>query len=150
MGYLIGPSCLLLSTLPMDKRNTEFRLARLTKLLDIILLGKQTINPQNGPLFLEALSTHPDPATCISRLITAKTGLPSLQSSMRFDLSEAFLNGLATDFIMSSSRWWSRLSLGRIQPGFPGWNTAGERAAFFCVAATAARLDVAGEGYSLP
>ncbi|KAL6302615.1 P-loop containing nucleoside triphosphate hydrolase protein [Sparassis latifolia] len=80
--------------------NQERLAHKLNRLFDSILNGKQSLTPQNGPLFLESICAQADPATCINKLIAAsKTGLPSLQAAMRYDLSVSFADGLATTVI---------------------------------------------------
>jgi hypothetical protein len=45
------------------------------------------------------LCAQPDAATCISKLVSSPTGLASLQSAMRSDLSPKFFNGSASDIL---------------------------------------------------
>ncbi|TFK32805.1 P-loop containing nucleoside triphosphate hydrolase protein [Crucibulum laeve] len=75
------------------------RILKLNKLLDSVLQGKQAISPSNGNQFLEAVYSQSDPTTCVSRLCASNTGLNSVKIAMRYDLSPAFLNGVATNVL---------------------------------------------------
>ncbi|KAG6891612.1 hypothetical protein C0992_002651 [Termitomyces sp. T32_za158] len=75
------------------------RVTRLTKLFEAILHGKQTIIPQNAKLFIEALCAQPDRAVCIRKLMSSKTGLDSLQSALRINLTPVFFNGPCADLL---------------------------------------------------
>ena len=81
----------------MDK----LKIAKLSKLFGAIISGKQPLNPQNGPLFLEALYTSPDPAGCVDSIINSQNGLSSLQSSLRMDISPSFLNDTAAKVLQA-------------------------------------------------
>ncbi|KAA1473256.1 P-loop containing nucleoside triphosphate hydrolase protein [Dentipellis sp. KUC8613] len=75
------------------------RAARLTKFLDSVLGGKVPISMQNASRFIEAICSQQDRAACANRIIAGTAGLSSIQSVMRFDVSPAFLNGGATQFL---------------------------------------------------
>ena len=71
------------------------RAAKLNKHLAAIIYGKQSLTRHNNGLFLEAIYTAPDAATCINKLIRSDKGLACLQDAMRFDLTSGFFNGPA-------------------------------------------------------
>ncbi|KDR65734.1 hypothetical protein GALMADRAFT_106825 [Galerina marginata CBS 339.88] len=70
----------------------KVRTARLNKVFSMILSGTTPINPHNGPLFLEALYTHPIPVDCIGRIAASDIGLSAFKSAIRYDLSVKFMN----------------------------------------------------------
>lgn len=79
---------------------TNNRSTRLRNLFVQVLSGKQSISTTNNArLFVEAICDHPDPATCIQKLFASTSGLPALQSSLRADISLAFLNGQLTTLL---------------------------------------------------
>ncbi|TDL30087.1 P-loop containing nucleoside triphosphate hydrolase protein [Rickenella mellea] len=80
---------------PLD----DVRTAKLKKLFDTVLQGKQALGPKNANLFIEAVCAQPDPVTCISKIVESTAGLSSIQSVMRFDLSLSFFNGHAGNLI---------------------------------------------------
>lgn len=80
--------------------NLDPRAQRLNKLLDAVLNGRQALGTASSPLFLEAICAQPDAAKWIDRLIVSKTGLSSVQTAMRADLSLSFFNGHASSFII--------------------------------------------------
>ncbi|KAJ6515608.1 P-loop containing nucleoside triphosphate hydrolase protein [Mycena sanguinolenta] len=76
----------------------DLRATKLNKLFNEILHGKaQLVTRQNVPRFLEALRNQPDHAACVNKIVGSPAGLGSIQAAMRFDLSDNFLNGHATD-----------------------------------------------------
>ena len=75
--------------------------AKLTRLFRAIISDKLPLNPQNNPLFLEAIYTSPDPAGCVDSIINSPKGLSSLQSSLRMDMSTPFLNGTAAKVVQA-------------------------------------------------
>ena len=77
--------------------------AKLIKLFGAIVSGKQPLTPQNNPLFLEAVYTSPDPAGYVDSIINSPKGLSSLQSSLRRDMSTAFLNDTAPKVVLAFS-----------------------------------------------
>ena len=77
--------------------------AKLIKLFGAIVSGKQPLTPQNNPLFLEAVYTSPDPAGYVDSIINSPKGLSSLQSSLRRDMSTAFLNDTAPKVVLTFS-----------------------------------------------
>lgn len=72
------------------------RAARLNKLLDQVMQGKQPVNSQNKSLFIEAICAQADHANWLGKIITSKSGIDAIQASMRFELTPAFFNGGAT------------------------------------------------------
>ncbi|KAJ7241901.1 P-loop containing nucleoside triphosphate hydrolase protein [Mycena haematopus] len=87
------PSFLLAFSMDDDIRTTK-----LNKLFNEILHGTP-LTRQNFLLFLEAIPNQPDHAACMNKIIGSPTGLASIQAAMRFDLSDKFLNGHATDIL---------------------------------------------------
>ena len=86
----------------MDRHNPPVsnpRTVKLKKHLDGILRGQQQLTPSNSALFLEAICIQPVPATCISSILSSQNGIQLVQDAMRFDLSTAFLNGIASKFL---------------------------------------------------
>jgi hypothetical protein len=75
--------------------------AKLSKLFGAIIFGRQSLTPQNNPLFLEAIYTSPDPAGCVDSIINSPKGLSSLKSSLRMDMSIPFLNGTAAKVVQA-------------------------------------------------
>ncbi|KAF4611044.1 hypothetical protein D9613_006821 [Agrocybe pediades] len=75
------------------------RAHRLNNLLHKVLSGETTISPHNGPIFLEALYTQPDPAKCLGNLKSNSFGLSAMKAAIRFNLSSKFLNTHASALI---------------------------------------------------
>ncbi|KAG7098433.1 hypothetical protein E1B28_000385 [Marasmius oreades] len=75
------------------------RTARLEKQFDLITKGKLALTSLNYTTFIDALLAQSDAPTCVSRLISNKAGLSSLQASMRFDSSPTFYNGRAASIL---------------------------------------------------
>nr|GAT60754.1 predicted protein [Mycena chlorophos] len=73
----------------------DVRTTRLTKLFNQTL-GGAALTRKTYPLFLEALPKQ-KPAECVSRLVGSPEGLAAIQGAMRYDLSDEFLNGTATE-----------------------------------------------------
>ncbi|KAJ7227185.1 P-loop containing nucleoside triphosphate hydrolase protein [Mycena pura] len=76
----------------------SIRASRLNKLFNDVLHGT-SLSKRNFLLFLEALRNQSDPAACLNKIIVSPKGLASVQAAMRFDFTEGFLNGGATDTI---------------------------------------------------
>ncbi|KAJ7494735.1 P-loop containing nucleoside triphosphate hydrolase protein [Mycena galericulata] len=76
----------------------DIRATKLNKLLNEVLHGTP-LTKHNFSRFLEAICSQSDPAACMNKIIGSPTGLGSVQAAMRFDLSDEFLNGSATDTI---------------------------------------------------
>ncbi|KAF8553248.1 P-loop containing nucleoside triphosphate hydrolase protein [Imleria badia] len=74
----------------------QTRINQLSKRFHDVLYGRVIVDPRNFRLFLEAICAQEDPAKCVEQLISSQHGLPSIQNAMRFDLSLAFFNDLAT------------------------------------------------------
>jgi hypothetical protein len=82
------------STMTSDSRKTK-----LAKTLDAIINGKQDLTLRTNTLFLEAIYTAPDAATCLSKIVASNKGLACLQKSMWFDLTPTFFNNHAAKFL---------------------------------------------------
>ncbi|KAJ3782150.1 P-loop containing nucleoside triphosphate hydrolase protein [Lentinula aff. detonsa] len=75
------------------------RTTALRKIFEAILRGSLSITPQRSAHFLDAVTSHEDSTTCVSKLISSKAGLSALQDCMRYDLSPKFLNGRGADIL---------------------------------------------------
>lgn len=81
----------------MDQQPDLARLSRLSKTFGQVCARKLIVNASNWRLYLESIYTSPDPAACISRLLSNnQVGLTALKHSLYFDASANFLNGPAT------------------------------------------------------
>ncbi|KAG7444044.1 P-loop containing nucleoside triphosphate hydrolase protein [Guyanagaster necrorhizus] len=81
--------------------NDGVRIERLSKLLNRVLRGTQTLTTSSQySQFLEAICLQPDPPTCIDKIIASKDGLASLRAAFRSDLSLPFLNGRVADALL--------------------------------------------------
>ncbi|KAK0239336.1 P-loop containing nucleoside triphosphate hydrolase protein [Armillaria nabsnona] len=81
--------------------NDGGRVARLSKLFDNVLRGRQTLTyPSQYSQFLEAFCLQPDPPVCIDKIIASNVGLSSLQNAFWSNISLPFLNGSATDALL--------------------------------------------------
>ena len=81
-------------------RTENLRSERLANYYRGVLSGKHTLqNPQNGNLFIEAICSQADPPTCVQEIISSPHGLPSIQASMRFNISTNFLNDRAMELL---------------------------------------------------
>ncbi len=81
--------------------NDGGRVARLSKLFDNVLRGRQTLTyPSQHSQFLEAFCLQPDPPVCIDKIIASNVGLSSLQNAFWSNISLPFLNGSATDALL--------------------------------------------------
>ncbi|KAE9394090.1 P-loop containing nucleoside triphosphate hydrolase protein [Gymnopus androsaceus JB14] len=76
------------------------RATRLRKVFEGILKGSIPISPQRSGDFLDSITSQDDVATCVSRLISGKAGLSSLQACMRYDLSSNFFNRRGADILI--------------------------------------------------
>ena len=68
------------------------RAAKLSKFFDSIVAGTEALTPQNNALFLDSISSSPDPAGCVHAILDSAKGLQALRKSLAFDTSAAFLN----------------------------------------------------------
>jgi hypothetical protein len=76
------------------------RQGRLTRFLENVLSGEKTLGTaKESERFIEAICTQPDPAACVTKLISGPNGLPSAQACMRIKTDQAFLNGSATSLL---------------------------------------------------
>jgi Cdc6-like AAA superfamily ATPase len=76
------------------------RTTRLKKLLDNYLYG--TRSPKSSAeskLFLEAITSQDDRASCVERLVGRKNALAALRLALRFDTGLTFLNSTLKDFL---------------------------------------------------
>ena len=72
------------------------RVSRLKRRFLDVLSGSVKLNPRGATLFLEGLCAQDDPVVCLDAIVETAHGLPSVQSVMRFDLSDQFMNGLGS------------------------------------------------------
>ena len=71
----------------------ELKSNRLRKVFTAILDGKRAVkNTNDAKLFLEAICDQQDRSGCVERLVAAPQGLQALKTSMRSDVSSAFIN----------------------------------------------------------
>jgi hypothetical protein len=76
------------------------RVTKLTKFWNDVLYDRRALNSsRDGGLFLEALKTQRDPATCVCSILSSPKGLTALQAAMRFDTSPSFLNSHASSLL---------------------------------------------------
>ena len=77
----------------------DLRAAKLSKLFRSIVTGTEPLTAQNNPLFLEYISSSPDPAGCVHAIIDNAKGLQALRKSLALDTSIAFLNKSAAKLL---------------------------------------------------
>ncbi|TVY17684.1 NFX1-type zinc finger-containing protein [Lachnellula arida] len=79
----------------------DIRQARLARFFDEVIYGRKPVaTPTNGRLFIEAICSQPDPAACVSKILTSPSGLGALQTSVRFDTSISFLNNHGSKLLL--------------------------------------------------
>ncbi|KAK0201022.1 P-loop containing nucleoside triphosphate hydrolase protein [Desarmillaria ectypa] len=78
----------------------DARTARLRRIFDNVLQGKQSLENQTSSQFLQALCLQTDAPACIDRILASKVGLSSLQTAFQSNTTTSFLNGLATDSLI--------------------------------------------------
>lgn len=89
-----------MSTLHNSSANDPLRRARLNTFFSNVNHGERSLKiPQDGNRYIEALCCQPDPAACVQAVVSTPAGLQALQISLRFDISDAFLNGAASDLL---------------------------------------------------
>lgn len=72
----------------MDARNL-----RLKKIFDDIISGERSLSESLVPHFLQSISSHPDPATCLHTLVNSEDGLKAVKTAIWSKLSTESLNG---------------------------------------------------------
>ena len=75
------------------------RAAKLSKLFHSIVTGTEPLTAQNNPLFVESISSSPDPAGRVHDIINSAKGLQALRKSLTLDTSIAFLNKSAAKLL---------------------------------------------------
>ncbi|OAX80316.1 hypothetical protein ACJ72_05356 [Emergomyces africanus] len=86
--------------LPRSEQDGSVRSRKLQKVFFDAVSGKRSIsNSQSARLFVEAVCSQGDVVTCISNLIRKPTGLDSIQSAVRLDISLDFVNGPTTNLL---------------------------------------------------
>ncbi|KAI4274065.1 MAG: hypothetical protein L6R38_006184 [Xanthoria sp. 2 TBL-2021] len=89
-----------MSTLHNSTANDPLRRARLNKFFSNVNHGERSLKiTQDGNRYIEALCCQPDPAACVQAVVSTPAGLQALQISLRFDISDAFLNGATSDLL---------------------------------------------------
>ncbi|KAL8791514.1 MAG: hypothetical protein Q9213_000131 [Squamulea squamosa] len=89
-----------MSTSHNSTPNDSLRKTRLNKLFHDVNHGERSLkSTQDANRYIEALCCQPDPATCIEAVVSTSAGLQAVQMSVRFDVSDAFLNGAAADLL---------------------------------------------------
>jgi len=71
----------------------ELRNPRLKKIFDDVASGDRQLDDHLIPHFIQSVSKHPDPATCLHALVTSKRGLEAVQTAVSSNLSTESLNG---------------------------------------------------------
>jgi len=77
----------------------NLRAAKLSKLFRSIVAGTEPLTALNNSLFLESISSSPDPAGCVHAITNNATGLQALRKSLTLDTSIAFLNNTAAKLL---------------------------------------------------
>jgi len=72
----------------MNSRNP-----RLKKIFEDVVRGDRQLDDPLIPHFIQSISTHPDPATCLHTLVTSEHGLEAAQTAVCSNLSTDSLNG---------------------------------------------------------
>ena len=89
-----------MSALHKSPINDPVRRARLNTFFSSVNHGERNLKiTQDGNRYVEALCSQPDPAACVQAVVSTPAGLQALQISLRFDISDAFLNGAASDLL---------------------------------------------------
>lgn len=71
----------------------ELKSNRLRKFLTAVIDGKRAVkNTNDAKLFLEAICDQQDRSGCVEKLVAAPQGLQALKTSLRSDVSSAFIN----------------------------------------------------------
>ncbi|TVY43119.1 NFX1-type zinc finger-containing protein [Lachnellula subtilissima] len=79
----------------------DIRQARLSRFFNGVIYGQKPVTTAtNGRLFIEAICSQPDPAACVSKILTSTSGLSALQTSVRFDTSVSFLNNHGSKLLL--------------------------------------------------
>jgi hypothetical protein len=77
----------------------EARAAKLNKLFNNIIHNNTQLTKATYSLFIEAVCAQVDPPTCVNKINGSPGGLTSVRAAMRFDLTPAFCNGLASKLL---------------------------------------------------
>ena len=72
----------------MDSKNL-----RLKKIFDDVVSGSRQLTDPLVPHFIQSISTHPDPVTCLHTLVTSVHGLKAIQIAISSNPSAESLNG---------------------------------------------------------
>ena len=79
----------------------DIRLARLSRFFNEVIHGRKPVTTSTiGRLFIEAICSQPDPAACVSKILSSTSGLSALQTSVRFDTSVSFLNNHGSKLLL--------------------------------------------------
>jgi len=79
----------------------QIRLTRLSRFFNDVIHGRKSVATSNsGRLFIEATCSQPDPAACISKILSSSAGPSALQTSVRFDTSVSFLNNYGSKLLL--------------------------------------------------
>jgi hypothetical protein len=73
--------------------------AKLNKLFNSIVSGTVKLTTENHALFVEAISSSPNPAACVHAIINNASGFQALQRSLTLDTSVVFLNNSAAKLL---------------------------------------------------
>ncbi|KAL9584330.1 MAG: hypothetical protein Q9212_002190 [Teloschistes hypoglaucus] len=73
---------------------------RLRKLFSAVIDGKRAVKSTNdAKLFLEAICDQQDRSNCVEKLVAAPQGLQAVKTSLRSDVSSAFINESSTNLL---------------------------------------------------
>lgn len=79
----------------------SLKAAKLNKLFNLIVTGRQPLNEHNNTLFLESISTFPEPVGRFHAIVSNPNGLETLQKALWIDLSPPFLNNAAAKLLQA-------------------------------------------------
>ena len=79
----------------------SLKAARLSKLFNAIVTGKQTLTEHNNLQFLESIWTSPEPVGRFHTIVNNPKGLSTLQLSLWIDVSPPFLNNAAAKLLQT-------------------------------------------------
>lgn len=79
----------------------SLKAARLNKLFNAIVTGRQPLNEHNNLLFLESIWTSLEPVGRFHAIVSNAKGLSALQASLWINISPPFLNDAAAKFLQT-------------------------------------------------
>jgi hypothetical protein len=79
----------------------SLKAAKLNKLFNAIVTGRQPLNDHNNLIFLESIWTSPEPVGRFHAIFSNPNGLSTLQLSLWIDISPPFLNNAAAKLLQT-------------------------------------------------